>query len=338
MDYKSSGVDIEKANSLIHDVGRLASLTYQNGVLEGVGGFGALFEIKKYKNPVIVSSTDGVGTKILLARRMKKYSGLGYDLVAMSVDDVICSGARPLFFLDYIAVGRLEKDIYLTLIKSISKACLYCGCSLIGGETAELPGMYPEDGFDLAGFCVGVLEKRNMICPENIKGGDAVIGLASSGFHSNGFSLIREVIDTMKLDLNNNYGFGPLGSVLLSPTEIYSPVIYKAKSVFKKAIKGIAHITGGGIEGNLSRVLPGTLDAVINRRNWKIPEVIQFIVRSGGIEENEAYKTFNMGIGMALVADRSKKDEVLDFFNKSSYKSYIIGSIEKGSGIVRYIT
>ncbi|MGA2142326.1 MAG: phosphoribosylformylglycinamidine cyclo-ligase [Brevinematales bacterium] len=336
MDYKSSGVDINKADSLISDVRHFASLSYQNGVLGGVGGFGALFEIKKYKNPVLVSSTDGVGTKILLAHSMKKFSGLGYDLVAMSVDDVICCGAKPLFFLDYIAVGRLEKPIYLTLIESITKACSYSGCSLIGGETAELPGMYPGDEFDLAGFCVGVMEKKDIIKPESIKEGDAVIGLASSGFHSNGFSLIRKVIEIKNLDLNNNYGFGILGNILLSPTEIYTPVILKARSAYKKALKGIAHITGGGIEGNLNRVLPGGLDAVLNKKSWKIPEVIQFILNQGEIEENEAFKTFNMGIGMALVVDRAKKDEILGFFNKNSYKSYEIGKIEKGSGIVRF--
>ncbi len=337
MDYKSAGVDINMADSLIKDVGHFASLSYQKGVLGGVGGFGALFEIKRYKNPVIVSSTDGVGTKILLAHRMKKYSGLGYDLAAMSIDDVVCTGAKPLFFLDYIAVGRLDKSVYLTIIESISKACNYCDCSLIGGETAELPGMYPEEEFDLAGFCVGVMEKKDIIRPENIKEGDRVIGLASSGFHSNGFSLVRKVIEIKNLDLNNNYGFGVLGNILLTPSEIYSPVIFKALSLFKKAIKGIAHITGGGIEGNLNRVLPKGLNAVINKQCWKIPEAIQFIISRGEIDEKEAFKAFNMGIGMALVTNDSKKDEILEFFNKNSYKSYEIGSIEKGTGIVRFI-
>ncbi len=337
MDYKSAGVDIDKADSLIENVRHFASRSYQNGVLGGVGGFGALFEIKKYKNPILVSSTDGVGTKILLAHKMKKYAGLGFDLVAMSVDDVICCGASPLFFLDYIAVGRLEKDVYLTLIESISKACLYSGCSLIGGETAELPGMYPVEEFDLAGFCVGIVEKQDILKPEKIKEGDAVIGMASSGFHSNGFSLIRKVIETKNLDLQNNYGFGVLGSILLAPTEIYSPVLLKAFGNFKNTVKGIAHITGGGIEGNLCRVIPPDLDAVVDKKSWKVPEVIQFIAAQGEITEPEAFKAFNMGIGMALVVDGKKKNEIADFLNANSYKSHIIGRLEKGSGQVRLV-
>ncbi len=335
MDYKSAGVNIDKADELIRDVRHFASLTYQNNVLGGVGGFGALYELKKYSRPVLVSSTDGVGTKILIAHSLKKYSGLGYDLVAMSVDDVICCGAKPLFFLDYIAVGKLQKDVYLSLLESISKACAFSGCSLIGGETAELPGMYPEEEFDLAGFCVGVLEKGDIIKPERISEGDAVIGLASSGFHSNGYSLIRKIILEKKLELDRNYGFGVLGSILLTPTEIYTPVLIKALSLFRKSIRGIAHITGGGISGNLCRVLPKSLDAVIDKSSWKVPEVVQFIVKQGEIDEKEAYRTFNMGIGMALVADKRREKDILEFLNSNSYKSHVIGRIEKGKGSVR---
>lgn len=334
MDYKAAGVDIDKADLLIDNVTDFAKMTYTQGVLGGVGGFGALFEIKKYKEPVLVSSTDGVGTKILIAREVEKYYGLGYDLVAMCVDDVVCCGAKPLFFLDYVAVGKLQDAVYLKLIESIAKACKYSECSLIGGETAELPGMYPEGEFDIAGFCVGVVEKKKIIRPETVKNGDAVIGLLSSGFHSNGFSLVRKVIKDRNLDLKKDYGFGWLGRALLTPTEIYSPVIVKAIEKFGKAIRGISHITGGGIEGNLCRVLPSDKNAVVFRDRWKAPEMIQFIVKEGGIDEAEAFKVFNMGIGMALVVDPKKKNEINDFFCNNSYRSHDIGHIEEGKGEV----
>lgn len=334
MDYKAAGVDIEKADLLIDNVTDFAKTTYTKGVLGGVGGFGALFELGKYKEPVTVSSTDGVGTKILIAREVGKYYGLGYDLVAMCVDDVVCCGAKPLFFLDYIAVGKLKEEVYLKLIESIAKACKYSGCSLIGGETAELPGMYPEDEFDIAGFSVGVVEKKKIIRPEGVKENDAVIGLLSSGFHSNGFSLVRKVIRDRNLDLKKDYGFGWLGRALLAPTEIYAPVIMKALEKFGKAIRGISHITGGGIEGNLCRVLPKDKTAVVFKDRWKVPEMIRFIVKEGGIAEAEAFKVFNMGIGMALVVDPKKKEQINDFFCENSYRSHDIGHIENGNGEV----
>ncbi len=337
MDYKSAGVDINKADDLIENVKNFARETYTKGVLSGVGGFGSLFEIGKYKNPVLVSSTDGIGTKIKLAEEMEKYYGLGYDLVAMCVDDIICCGAKPLFFLDYIAVGKLQEGLYLKFIESISRACQFAECALVGGETAELPGMYPENEFDLAGFAVGIIEKDQIIDPEHIKEGDAVIGLASSGFHSNGFSLIRKIVETNNLDLHKNYGFGVLGNILLTPTEIYSPVILKAISKFSKGIKGIAHITGGGIEGNLSRVIPHDLNAVVNKSSWKVPELFQFIKDQGQVEENEAYQVFNMGLGMALIVDSHMKAEIQRFFNNNSYKAYDIGIMEKGEGKVKMI-
>lgn len=335
MDYRQAGVDIEKADNLIDSVAGLARSTYTRGVIGGVGGFGALFELgRRMKDPVLVSSTDGVGTKILVAREMGKFQGLGYDLVAMCVDDVVCSGATPLFFLDYIAVGKLEQEIYLKLIESIAKACKFSECSLIGGETAELPGMYPDGEFDIAGFCVGAVEKSKMLRPEMVKSGDAVLGLLSSGFHSNGYSLVRKVVRDKGLDYGKDYGFGVLGKALLTPTEIYSPVLVKALQKFDGAIRGIAHITGGGIAGNLSRVIPGQVDATVNKSSWKIPEQIRFIIDQGGISLEEAYKVFNMGIGMALVVDRKKKDAINEFFCSNSYRSHEIGHIEKGTGEV----
>ncbi len=335
MDYKSAGVNIDKADKLIDRVKAAARLTYTPGVLSGVGGFGSLFEIGKYKNPVLVSGTDGVGTKIMIARETGKLSVLGFDLVAMCVDDIICSGAKPLFFIDYLAMGELEENSYMTLVESIAAACRFSRCALIGGETAELPGMYPKGEFDLAGFAVGVVEKEDILTPAMIKEGDKVIGLASSGFHSNGYSLVRKVLTDKKLDLTANYGFGHLKDLLLAPTEIYAPVLNHALSLFKKNIHGIAHITGGGIPGNLNRVLPENMDAIVDKSSWHIPDLINFIVEQGGISEEEKYKVFNMGIGMTVVVDGAKADEILDFFCKESYKAFLIGEISSGKGEVQ---
>ncbi|MCX7821134.1 MAG: phosphoribosylformylglycinamidine cyclo-ligase [Brevinematales bacterium] len=334
MDYKKAGVDIEKADSLVKDISRMAKETYIDGVIEGIGGFGALFELKKYKNPVIVSSTDGVGTKILIAEEMKKFSGLGFDLVAMCVDDIVCQGAKPLFFLDYIAIGKLKEDMYLKIIEGISKACKFAGCALIGGETAEQPDVYPEDGFDLAGFSIGVVEKKDIIKKIEVKKNDVVIGLASSGFHSNGYSLIRKIVKEKGLSYKENYGFGILGDILLTPTEIYSPIIIKALKNYRKHIHGIAHITGGGIEGNLSRVLPNNLKAIVFKNSWKKKAEMDFIIEKGEVEEKEAYKVFNMGIGMTLIVAKEKQEEIMKFFNENSYKAYLIGEITEGNGEV----
>ncbi len=337
MDYKKAGVDIEKADNLVKDISIMAKETYINGVLEGIGGFGALFELKKYKNPVIVSSTDGVGTKIIIAEEMKKFSGLGFDLVAMCVDDIVCQGAKPLFFLDYIAIGKLNEEMYLKIIEGISKACKFSGCALIGGETAEQPDVYPENGFDLAGFAVGIVEKKDIIKKTEVKKGDVVIGLASSGFHSNGYSLIRKIVKEKGLSYKENYGFGTLGDILLTPTEIYSPIIIKALEKYRKHIHGIAHITGGGIVGNLSRILPENLKAIVYKNSWKKKVEIEFIIEKGEIEEKEAYKVFNMGIGMTLIVSKEKESELMKFFNESSYKAYVIGEITQGNGIVELI-
>ncbi len=335
MDYKSAGVDIDKADQLIDRVKAAAHLTYTPGVLSGVGGFGSLFEISGYRNPVLVSGTDGVGTKIMLARETGKLGVLGFDLVAMCVDDIVCSGAKPLFFIDYLGLGELEESSYITLIESIAAACKFSRCALIGGETAELPGMYPKGEFDLAGFAVGVVEKKDIIKPEMVKKGDVVIGLASSGFHSNGYSLIRKVVQDKKLNLTQNYGFGHLRDLLLAPTEIYAPVLNHALSKYGKAIHGLAHITGGGIPGNLNRVLPDHLDAKVEKGSWHIPDIIEFIVKQGEIAEEEAYKVFNMGIGMAVIVDSRKAKDILDFFCQESYKAFQIGEIVDGHAQVQ---
>ncbi|MGC8765451.1 MAG: phosphoribosylformylglycinamidine cyclo-ligase [Brevinematia bacterium] len=337
MDYKSAGVNIDKADALVERITSMAKSTYIKGVLEGIGGFGALFELKDYRNPVLVSSTDGVGTKVIIANELKKYGELGFDLVAMCVDDVVCTGGKPLFFLDYIAVGKLNEDVYLQILQSIAAACQFAECALIGGETAEQPDVYPPDGFDLAGFSVGVVERNEILSKERVRKGDALIGLASSGFHSNGYSLIRKVVRDKGLSYLENYGFGRLGDVLLTPTEIYSPIIVKALKRFKKHIHSIAHITGGGIEGNLSRVLPGDVDGIIQKSSWKRRPEMDFIIKMGDIDESEAYRVFNMGIGMILVVSDRKKNEILQFFNDNTYKSYLIGEVVEGSGKVKLV-
>lgn len=332
MDYKSAGVNIDKADGLISDVKRMAQSTYDANVLSGVGGFGALYELKNYREPVLVSGTDGVGTKVLLAHQIKEYAGLGNDLVAMCVDDVVCSGAKPLFFIDYLAVGKLEDDVYLTLVQSITEACKSAECALIGGETAELPGMYPPDEFDLAGFTVGVVEKSEIIKPDYVREGDVVIGIESSGFHSNGFSLVREAVRQKGLDLHRDYGFGELGKALLTPTRIYAPVLLQLLKRFPGQVHGISHITGGGIPGNLNRVLPPELDAKVDKTAWTIPPVMEFIVREGEIAESEAYKVFNMGIGMAVIAARESAATMVEFLNAAEFRSHVIGETVSGNG------
>lgn len=337
MDYKAAGVDIDKADRLIDNVKKAAKSTYDKNVISGVGGFGALYELGQYKNPVLVSSTDGVGTKILLAQQTGILEGLGDDLLAMCVDDVVCAGAKPLFFIDYIALGKLHEDIYLTIIESIAAACRKCNTSLIGGETAELPGMYKDRDFDLAGFAVGVMEKDAALNSANVKKGDVLIGLASSGFHSNGYSLVRKIVETCVLDLKKDYGFGELAKALMEPTVIYTRPLTEALSKFGKAIKGIAHITGGGIPGNLNRVLPDNLDANVRKGSWKIPPVVEFIVEKGGLDETERYKTFNMGIGMAVIASPDKASEISGFLTGAGFANSVIGEIADGSGVVNLI-
>lgn len=337
MDYKSAGVDIDKADRLIDNVKRAARSTYDKNVLSGVGGFGALYELGKYRNPVLVSSTDGVGTKILLARQTGYLDGLGDDLVAMVVDDIVCAGAKPLFFIDYIALGKLHEDVYLTLIESIAAGCRKCGASLIGGETAELPGMYPEDEFDLAGFGVGVMEKSEALDAANVRKGDAVVGLLSSGFHSNGYSLVRKVVEAKRLDLKKDYGFGELGKALMSPTKIYSRPLGEALAKFGKRVKGIAHITGGGLPGNLNRVLPSKLDASVRKGSWKVPPVVDFIVSQGEIAADERYKVFNMGIGMAVIVSPDSAENLVTFLNEAGFESAVIGEITDGTGVVNLV-
>ncbi|HHW57426.1 MAG TPA: phosphoribosylformylglycinamidine cyclo-ligase [Clostridia bacterium] len=332
MKYKEAGVNIDEGNRLVEMIKPIARETLTEGVLEGIGGFAALYKIKNYKNPVLVSSTDGVGTKLKIAFMMDKHDTVGIDLVAMCVNDIIVTGAKPLFFLDYFATGKLESDKAAQVIKGIAEGCKMAGCALIGGETAELPGFYKEGEYDLAGFCVGIAEKEELIDTRAIKEGDTIIGLSSSGIHSNGYSLVRKVffekynfsVGTFVPDLGMN-----LGEALLTPTKIYVKSIEALKGL---KIKGMAHITGGGFIDNIPRILRGGISAKINKGSWEIPVIFNTIQKLGDIEEKEMYRTFNMGIGMAVIIDPKDVEEALEILKQVGEKAYVIGEIVNGEG------
>ncbi len=332
MNYKDAGVNIDEGNKLVEMIKPIAKQTLNEYVLEGIGGFAGLIEIKNYKNPVLISSTDGVGTKLKIAFMMDKHDTVGIDLVAMCVNDIIVTGAKPLFFLDYFATGKLKSEVAVEVIKGIAEGCKIAGCALIGGETAELPGFYKEGEYDLAGFCVGIVEKEELIDTKLIKEGDAIIGLASSGIHSNGYSLVRKVFFE-----KNNFSvkdFIPelginLGEALLTPTKIYVKSIEALKGL---KIKGMAHITGGGFIDNIPRILRKSIAAKINKGSWEIPAIFNLIQRLGDIEEREMYRTFNMGIGMVVIVDPSDIDKALEKLNGIGEKAYIIGEIVESEG------
>src|SRR5687767_11829580 len=291
LSYKDAGVDIDAGDALVERIKPLAKKTMREGVLAGIGGFGALFEVpKRYKEPVLVSGTDGVGTKLKLAFEWNMHDTVGIDLVAMSVNDVLVQGAEPLFFLDYFACGKLDVDVAAAVVGGIARGCELAGCALIGGETAEMPGMYPAGEYDLAGFCVGVVEKARILDGKSIRPGDAILGLASSGPHSNGYSLIRKILSLSKPSSME---------ALFAPTRIYvKPVLKLLKRV---PIKGLAHITGGGLVGNVPRILPRRTRAVLNQAAWPRPEVFQWLARAGNVAEDEMHRVFNCGIGMVVV-------------------------------------
>ncbi|MFV9567030.1 phosphoribosylformylglycinamidine cyclo-ligase [Thermoanaerobacter mathranii] len=332
MNYKDAGVNIDEGNKLVEMIKPIAKQTLNEYVLEGIGGFAGLIEIKNYKNPVLISSTDGVGTKLKIAFMMDKHDTVGIDLVAMCVNDIIVTGAKPLFFLDYFATGKLKSETAVEVIKGIAEGCKIAGCALIGGETAELPGFYKEGEYDLAGFCVGIAEKEELIDTKLIKEGDAIIGLASSGIHSNGYSLVRKIFFE-----KNNFSvkdFIPelginLGEALLTPTKIYVKSIEALKGL---KIKGMAHITGGGFIDNIPRILRKSIAAKINKGSWEIPAIFNLIQRLGDIEEREMYRTFNMGIGMVVIVDPSDVDKALEKLNGIGEKAYIIGEIVESEG------
>ena len=297
--YRDAGVDIDAGDALVENIKPFAKRTMREGVLGGIGGFGALFEMSRnYKEPVLVSSTDGVGTKLKLAFQLNRHDTIGIDLVAMSVNDILTSGAEPLFFLDYYACGRLDVATATEVVKGIAAGCEQAGCALIGGETAEMPGMYTPGDYDLAGFAVGVVEKSRIITGSTIAEGDVLLGLASSGAHSNGYSLIRKIIDVKGADLSSKLAGKPLGELILEPTRIYvKPVLQLLRSI---EVKGIAHITGGGLIENVPRILPPGLTAEIDRSSWRMPPLFGWLREEGGVEELEMYRVFNCGVGMVL--------------------------------------
>jgi len=341
--YKQAGVDIEAGDRFVNLIKPLVRKTFRPEVLTDLGGFGGLFRLplKRYKDPVLVSGTDGVGTKLKVAFLMDRHDTVGIDLVAMCVNDVVVSGAEPIFFLDYLATGKLKPEKAVEIIKGIAEGCKQAGCALIGGETAEMPSIYAEGEYDLAGFVVGVVEKSKVVDGSRIKAGDALIGFASSGLHSNGYSLVRKVIFEMAgltvHDRISDLG-RPIGEELLTPTRIYvkSLLSLLRDSSLGGAIKGIAHITGGGITGNLPRILPKGCGALITRSSWEVPSIFAFLQHKGGIAEDEMYRTFNMGIGMILVVSRDQVRQLLAKARRLGEKTFLIGEIIRGPRKVSY--
>ncbi|WP_281915730.1 phosphoribosylformylglycinamidine cyclo-ligase [Caldimonas thermodepolymerans] len=331
LSYRDAGVDIDAGDALVDRIKPLAKRTLREGVLGGIGGFGALFEVpKRYQEPVLVSGTDGVGTKLKLAFEWGMHDTVGIDLVAMSVNDVLVQGAEPLFFLDYFACGKLDVDTAARVVGGIARGCEESGCALIGGETAEMPGMYPPGEYDLAGFCVGVVEKGRIVDGRSIAPGDVVLGLASSGVHSNGYSLVRKVVERAVQRLPATLDGQPFRERVMAPTRLYvKPVLAALQQV---AIKGMAHITGGGLVENIPRCLPETTKAVIDGGSWPRPEIFSWLQREGGVAESEMHRTFNCGIGFVVIvaeADAARATEILQAQGQTVYR---IGRIEARQG------
>ncbi len=331
LSYRDAGVDLEAGDALVEAIKPFARSTLRPEVLAGIGGFGALCEIpKRFREPVLVSGTDGVGTKLKLAFALGRHDGVGIDLVAMSANDVLAQGAEPLFFLDYFACGRLEPEIAQQVIRGIARGCELAGCALIGGETAEMPGMYREGEYDLAGFCVGVVERSRIVDGRAIAPGDALLGLASSGAHSNGYSLVRRILQRAKPDLAARVGARSLADALLEPTRIYVKSVLKLLEALP--VKGLAHITGGGLVGNVPRVLPQGTRAVIRAASWPRPELFDWLQQAGSVERAEMLRVFNCGIGMVVVVSRQDAQRAAQALRQAGEKVYEIGEIEQFAG------
>ena len=326
LSYRDAGVDIDAGNELVERIKPLAAATKRPGVMAGLGGFGALFEIPdSYKQPVLVSGTDGVGTKLKLAMDLAKHDTIGIDLVAMCVNDLIVQGAEPLFFLDYYATGALDIEVASDVVKGIAEGCKQSGAALIGGETAEMPGMYAKGDYDLAGFCVGVVEKSRIIDGSQVQDGDALIGLASSGPHSNGYSLIRKIIETSKADIQSDFDGATLGEKLLAPTRIYiKPLLKLLQNV---NVHALAHITGGGLLENIPRVLPEMCCAKLDAKSWNMPEVFKWLQQEGNVQQNEMYRTFNCGVGMVLAVSQNDVRSTLELLQNEGEEAFVIGKI-----------
>ena len=330
LSYKSAGVDIEAGDALIERIKPLAKKTLREGVMAGIGGFGALFEVpKRYKEPVLVSGTDGVGTKLKLAFEWGMHDTVGIDLVGMSVNDILVQGAEPLFFLDYFACGKLDVDTAATVIGGIAAGCEASGCALIGGETAEMPGMYPDGEYDLAGFAVGVVEKANILDGSSVVAGDVVLGLASNGVHSNGFSLVRKCIERAGDQLPEQLDNQAFKQALMAPTRLYVKPVLGALKL--GSIKALAHITGGGLLENIPRVLPQGLGVDLQRGNWPQTELFAWLQHTAGIDEIEMNRTFNNGIGMVLMCTASDADALQAYFEAAGETAYRIGAVVERS-------
>ncbi|OGW39151.1 MAG: phosphoribosylformylglycinamidine cyclo-ligase [Nitrospirae bacterium RBG_13_39_12] len=337
--YKKAGVDIDEGERFVNLISPIARKTFRPEVLTNIGSFSALFklDVKRFRRPVLVSGTDGVGTKLKIAFMMDKHDTVGIDLVAMCVNDILTSGAEPLFFLDYFATGKLRPEKAAEVIRGIAAGCKEAGCSLVGGETAEMPGFYSEDEYDLSGFAVGIVDKNKIIDGSKIKEGDVIIGILSNGLHSNGYSLVRKLFfDLRKMDVN---AYLPdlgttLGKELLKPTRIYVEAFMDLRDSIR--IKGMAHITGGGIPGNLSRILPKGVCANIKRGAWPVPNIFNLIENIGNVPEEDMKKTFNMGIGYVMVVSRISAGKAISLLKKSGYNAFIIGNIVKGGKGVKF--
>lgn len=324
--YRDAGVDIEAGDALVEQIKPFAKRTMRPEVMGGIGGFGSLFAMpKKFKEPVLVSGTDGVGTKLKLAFQLNKHDTVGIDLVAMSVNDILVQGAEPLFFLDYFACGKLEVGTAAAVIKGIAEGCEQSGCALVGGETAEMPGMYPAGEYDLAGFAVGCVDRANIIDGSTIATGDIVLGLASSGAHSNGYSLIRKLIEKSGIDMESDFHGRKFKDVVMAPTKLYVKSILQLLEAMP--VKGMAHITGGGITENIPRVLPEGLTAEINATSWELPPLFKWLQAQGNIANLEMYKTFNCGIGMAVILAPENVQKALEILASAGETVYQIGTI-----------
>lgn len=334
MDYKKAGVDIEAGYKSVELMKSHVKRTMRPEVLGGLGGFAGAFDLSAIKNmeePILLSGTDGCGTKVKLAFLMDKHDTIGIDAVAMCVNDIICSGGEPLFFLDYIACGKNFPEKIATIVGGVAEGCVQSECALVGGETAEHPGLMPEDDYDLAGFAVGVVDKKDFIDGSTIKPGDALIGIASSGVHSNGFSLVRKVFDMTKESLDTYYEeLGKtLGEALIEPTRIYVKALKNVNKVGVK-IKGCSHVTGGGFDENIPRMLPNGIKAIIKKDSYEVPAIFKLIAKSGNVSEEMMYNTYNMGLGMVIVVDSSDVEKTMTAIQEAGDKCYMIGNVEAG--------
>lgn len=332
LSYKDAGVDIDAGDALVQRIKSVAKSTSRSEVVGGLGGFGALCRIPKgYESPLLVSGTDGVGTKLKLALELNRHDTIGIDLVAMCVNDLLVCGAEPLFFLDYYATGKLDVNTATEVVSGIGEGCKQSNCALIGGETAEMPGMYQDEDYDLAGFCVGVVEESEVITGDNVGEGDILIGITSSGAHSNGYSLIRKVIEVSGVDIatsDETLDGKPLADAFMAPTKIYVKAIQSLqKTLGNSSLHAMSHITGGGFTENLPRVLPETLAAKINTKSWDMPELFNWLQKHGNIEQSEMYRTFNCGVGFVVITPANLADKAIDILNEAGEQAFKLGEI-----------